>query len=48
MVCGRLARRIAKVMFLKETRTWETPSTVPKPASHLLCHHVNMILEGRL
>ena len=45
-VCGRLAIRIVWVIFLKETRTRETLSTEPKPALHLLCHHVNIMLEG--
>ena len=44
MVCGRLARRIAWVMFWKRIVTRETLFTFPKPLVHL-CHLVNIVLE---
>ena len=46
MVCGRLAMRIAWVIFLNEARTREIPFTFPKPLVHLQCHLVNIVLEG--
>ena len=35
MVCGRLARTIAWIMFEKGIGTMETLFTLPKPVSHL-------------
>ena len=46
MVCGRLARIIAWVMFLKRIVTTDTLFTLPKPRVHLFYHLVNIMLEG--
>ena len=44
MVCGRLASRIAWIMFWKRIVTTDTLFTVPKPLVHLLSL-VNIMLE---
>ena len=46
MVCGRLARSIAAVMFLKRTASRDTRFTLPKPLFHLFCNSVSIVLEG--
>ena len=45
MVCGRLARRIAWIMFWKRIVTKETLFTLPKPLVHLFCHLVSIVPE---
>jgi len=46
MVCGRLARRIAWVMFRKGIKIRETLLTLPNPLVHLYCRLVNIVLVG--
>ena len=46
MVCGRLARRTASVMFWKRILSTDTMFTLPKPLFHLFCNIVNIVLEG--
>ena len=46
MVCGRLARRIAWVMFEKVIRSRKYLFTLPKPLFHLFCNLVNIVPEG--
>ena len=45
MVCGRLARRIAWVMFWKFMVTRDTLFTFPRPRFQLFDHLVNFMLE---
>ena len=48
MDCGRLARRIAWVMFWKRIVTRETLFTSPKPLVHLICQPVNIVPGGTI
>ena len=43
MVCGRLARSIARVIFGKRMLTREKLFTLPKPRIHLVCLFVNIV-----
>ena len=48
MVCGRLARRIAWVMFWKRMVTRETLLNPPKPLAHLFRRSLGLCSKGVL